>query len=76
MAAAKALAMATVTVVAARNSVAIRALTTVAMARAVPHHAVRVLKAVARHVAHKVARGVVKTAAGAMVTNCHATLTR
>ena len=59
-------------VVVARSNAATRVLTTVATARAVPHRAVRVLKAVVQPVAAKVA---VKTVAGAMATNCHATLT-
>jgi hypothetical protein len=65
-------AMAAAKVVVARSSAAIRVLTTVVMAKAVPHHVAHVLKAVAQPVAARV----VKTAAGAMATSCHATLTR
>lgn len=61
--------------VVARSNAATRVLTTVATARAVPHRAVRVLKAVVQPVAAKVVKVAVKTVAGAMATNCHATLT-
>jgi hypothetical protein len=73
-----------VTVVAAKNNVATPVLTTVAMAKAVPHHVVHVLRAVARVAAHKAAMAVVltlvvkvaaKTVAATMATNCPATST-
>jgi hypothetical protein len=47
----------------------------VATARAVPHRAVRVLKAVVQPVAAKVVKVAVKTADATTATNCHATLT-
>ena len=58
-----------------KSSVAIRALTTVAMVKAVPHRVVHVLKAVAQPVVVKAAKGV-KTAAATATTNCLATLIR
>jgi hypothetical protein len=58
-----------------KSSVAIRALTTVAMVKAVPHRVVHVLKAVAQPVVVKAAKGV-KTAAATTATNCRATLIR
>jgi hypothetical protein len=58
-----------------KSSVAIRALTTGVTAKAVPHPAVHVLKAVAQPVVVKAVK-VVRTAAGTMATNCHATLIR
>ena len=64
-------AMAAAKVVVARSSAAIRVLTTVVMAKAVPHHVVHVLKAVAPTVAHKVAAKTVATT----MTSCHVTLT-
>lgn len=77
MAAVTADAMATAMERGAKSNVVIPVLTTVAMARAVPHRVVRVLKAVARPVVHKAARVLVaKTAAATTVTSCHATLTR
>jgi hypothetical protein len=77
---AKAMAAAKVgaTVVAVKSSAAIHVLTTVATVKAVPHHAVHGLKdavPVAALKVGKAVKGVVKTAAGAMATNCHATLT-
>lgn len=71
MAAAK---VATVTAVAAKSNVATRVLTTVVMAKAVPHHVVHVLKAVVLHAVVKVAKAV-KTAVATTVTSCHATST-
>jgi hypothetical protein len=59
--------------VADKSSAAIRVLTTAVMAKAVPHHAAHVLKAVDRPVAAKAAA---KSAAGAMATNCLVTSTR
>jgi hypothetical protein len=77
---AKAMAAAKVgaTVVAVKSSAAIHVLTTVATVKAVPHHAVHGLKDAVPVAALKVGKAVkvvVKTAAGAMATNCHATLT-
>ena len=71
----KAAVMATAKAVVDKSSVAIRALTTVAMVKAVPHRVVHVLKAVAQPVVVKAAK-VVKTAAATMATNCRATLIR
>lgn len=76
----KAKAMAAVKAVAARSNVAIRVLTTVVMAKAVPHHAVHVLKAVVQVAAHRAAMAVAdtqvaKTVAETMAMSCHATLT-
>jgi hypothetical protein len=59
-----------------KASAAIRALTTGPTAKAVPHRAAHVLKAVALPVAAKVVKVAVKTVAVMMATNCHATLTR
>ena len=71
---AKAMAAAKVdaTVVAVKSSAAIHVLTTVAMVKAVPHHAVHVLKDAVPVVALKVGKAV-KTAATTTVTNCLAT---
>jgi hypothetical protein len=67
--------VANVMAVAVKSSAAIRVLTTVAMAKAVPLRVVRVLKAVAQVVVHKAAvKAVVKTVAATM-TSCHATST-
>ena len=55
--------------VAVKSSAAIRVLTTVAMAKAVQHHVVRVLKAVAQVVVHKAGGKTVATT----MTSCHAT---
>ncbi len=74
MLAVKVAVMATAKAVVARSSVAIRALTTGVMAKAVPHRVVHVLKAVAQPVVVKAAK-VVKTADATMATNCHATST-
>jgi hypothetical protein len=59
-----------------KASAAIRALTTGPMAKAVPHPAVHVLKAVALPVAARVVKVAVKTVAVMMAMNCHATLIR
>jgi hypothetical protein len=84
MAAVKAGVTVAVKAVAVKNNVAIRVLTTAVMAKAVPHHAVHVLKAVVQVAAPKVAmavadmvvvRAVVKTVAVTMATSCHATST-
>lgn len=75
MVAVKVAVMATAKAVVAKSSVAIRVLTTVATAKAALPHVARVLKAVAQPVVVKVVVKAVKTAAGAMATNCHATLT-
>ena len=58
--------------VVARNNVAIPVLTTVAMAKAVPHREVPVLRAVAPTV---VVKAVAKSVASTMATSCHATST-
>ena len=67
------------TVVAAQSNVTSRVLTTGVMAKAVPHRAVPVLRAVVPVVAHSLAMaadtGVVKTVAVTMATSCHATST-
>ena len=60
------------TVVVARNNVAIPVLTTVVMAKAVPHRVVHAQRAVVQAVVVKVAKAV-KTAAATMAMNCHAT---
>ena len=73
--AAKSAVMATAKAVVDKSSVAIRALTTVAMVKAVPHRVVLALKAVAQPVVVKASK-VVKTAAATMATNCRATLIR
>jgi hypothetical protein len=71
-----------VTVAAAKSNAAIPVLTTVAMAKAVPHHGVHVLRAVGRVAVRKGATAVVltlgvkvaaKTVAATMATNCPAT---
>jgi hypothetical protein len=56
------------TVVAARSNAATRVLTTVVMAKAVPHREVHVRRAVAPTV-------VAKSVANTMATSCHATST-
>jgi hypothetical protein len=63
------------TVDAARNNVAIPVLTTVVMAKAVPHRAAHVLRAVAQVAAHKAvaATQAAKTVVVTMATSCHAT---
>jgi hypothetical protein len=78
---------AVVTTVAAKNNVAIPVLTNAAMAKAVPHHAVLVRRAVARAVArgvdHKAGTAAVmeagtaavKTVINMMATSCLATST-
>ena len=60
------------TVVAARSNAATRVLTTVVMAKAVPHREVHVRKAVAPTV---VVKAVAKSVANTMATSCHATST-
>jgi hypothetical protein len=77
---AMAAAKADATVDAARNNVAIPVLTTVVMAKAVPHRAVHVLRAVAQVAAHRAAMAVADTEAAktvvvTMATSCHATST-
>ena len=62
-----------VTVVEDKSNAAIRALTTVVTAKAVPRRVAHALKAEAQVAAHKVGK-VDKTAAVTMATNCHATL--
>jgi hypothetical protein len=67
-------------VVVAKNNGAIPVLTTVAMARAVPHRVVLVLKVVVQVAAHRAAMAVantpvVKTADATMAMNCPATST-
>ena len=62
--------MAVVTAVAAKTNAAIHALTTGAMAKAVPRPVAPALKAVAPTVAHKVAAKTVATT----MTSCHVTL--
>ncbi len=74
---AMAAAKADATVDAARNNVAIPVLTTVVMAKAAPHRAVHVLRAVAQGAAHRAATAVAdteapKTVAETMVMSCHA----
>jgi hypothetical protein len=73
MVAVKAAVTVNVMAVVARSNVAIRALTTGVMVKAVPHRVVHVLKAVAQPVVVKAAK-VVKTAAATTATNCHVTL--
>jgi hypothetical protein len=75
MVAAKVPATVNVMAVVDKSSAPTHALTTAVMAKAVPHRAAPVQKAVAQHVAAKVVKAAVKTVAGAMATNCHATLT-
>ena len=70
MVAVKAVAM----VDAVKNNVAIPVLTTVAMAKAAPHHGVHVPRAVVLREVAKAARAV-KTAVARMATSCHATST-
>jgi hypothetical protein len=77
---AMAAAKADATVVVARNNVAIPVLTTVVMAKAVPHRAVHVLRAVVLVAAHRAATAVAdtevaKTVVVTMATSCHATST-
>jgi hypothetical protein len=74
MVAVKVAVMATAKAVEDKSSVAIRALTTVVMAKVGPRREAHALKAVAQVAAHKAAK-VVKTADAMMVTNCHVTLT-
>ena len=66
------------TVVVLKSSAATRVLTTVAMAKAAPHHAVHVLKAVAQVAALKEAKAIrtVMSAAVTTATSCRATSTR
>jgi hypothetical protein len=65
------------TVHAARSRAATCVLTTVAMARAVPHHAAHALKVVAKAVALTVAdKAVAKSVANTMATSCRATSIR
>ena len=60
----------------AKSHAAMRVLTTVEMARAVPHRAAHVRKDVARAVALTAAdKAVAKSVANTMVTNCRATST-
>ena len=73
-------AMVAVKAVAPKNNVAIRVLTTGVMAKAVPHHAVPVLRGVVQVVVLRAAMAVadtggVKTTAATMATSCHATST-
>ena len=75
MLAVKVAVMVTAKAVVARSNVAIRALTTGVMVKAVPHRVVHVLKAVAQPVVVKAVK-VVKTAAATTATNCLATLIR
>lgn len=65
---------AVVKVGAVKNNVATRVLTTVAMAKAVPHRVVHVLRAAVPAVVVKAAKAV-KTAVATMATSCHATST-
>ena len=60
-----------------KSNAATHVLTTAVMAKAVPHHAAHVPKAVAQVVVSKVDKAAmgVKTATGATVTSCHATST-
>jgi hypothetical protein len=75
MVAVKVAVTATAKAVVDKSSAPTHALTTGVMAKAVPHRAAPVPKVVARPVAAKVVKVAVKTVAGAMATNCHATLT-
>jgi hypothetical protein len=62
------------TVHAARSRAATCVLKTVAMAKAVPHHAAHVLKVVVKAAAPTVAdKAVAKSVANTMATSCHAT---
>lgn len=65
--------MASVKAAVAKSNVAIPALTTARMAKAVPRHAVRAQRVVAEAV--KGVRAAGKTAIATMAMNCHATLT-
>jgi hypothetical protein len=66
-----------ITVHAARSRAATCVLTTVAMAKVVPHHAAHVLKVVVKAVAPTGAdKAVVKSVTNTMVMSCHATSIR
>lgn len=73
MVAEKVAAMASVKAAVAKSNVAIPALTTARMAKAVPRHAVRAQRVVAEAV--KGVRAAGKTAIATMAMNCHVTLT-